>query len=122
MSNALFSLFLCTGAQYTARFHSEKLKRHIHKLNLGVGIKWFNMRLAPDEESKALTGYGHNAVTPVGMAHPIPIVLSHKILELDPPFFWMGGGEVDLKLGLSAPQFVAAYSPLVVDCTYNDGE
>lgn len=31
-----------------------------------------------------------------------------------------GGGEVDLKLGMSAREFVEAYSPMVVDCTYDD--
>ncbi len=30
-----------------------------------------------------------------------------------------GGGEVDLKLGLSAAEFVKAYSPFVADCTYD---
>lgn len=47
-----------------------------------------------------LTGFSHNAVTPVGMLERLPIVLSHRIAALQPALFWMGGGEVDLKLGL----------------------
>jgi hypothetical protein len=35
-----------------------------------------------------------------------------------------GGGEVDLKLGLLASDFIKAYDPFVADCTYDavDGE
>lgn len=40
-----------------------------------------------------------------------------------PPDVSPGGGEVDLKLGMSAAEFVKAYQgqPLMVaDCTYDD--
>jgi hypothetical protein len=36
-----------------------------------------------------------------------------------------GGGEVDVKLGMAASDFVAAYGGqpvMVVDCTYDDDE
>ena len=33
--------------------------------------------------------------------------------------FMQGGGEVDLKLGLSVAEFTRAYSPFVIDCTYD---
>eukprot|EP00884_Botryococcus_braunii_P021996 jgi/Botrbrau1/8480/Bobra.0237s0096.1 len=116
------SKYYCVIVQYTARFHSEKLKRHIHKLNEGIGIRFFNMRLAPDDVAQQLTGYGHNAVVPVGLKTPIPIVISDRITALDPPVFWMGGGEVDLKLMVGTSEFVLAYAPMVVDCTYNGDE
>lgn len=32
----------------------------------------------------------------------LPIILSSKITQLDPEFFWMGAGEVDLKVGSAA--------------------
>ncbi|KIY99532.1 hypothetical protein MNEG_8428 [Monoraphidium neglectum] len=110
--------------QYKARFNNEKLCAHLHKLNGGkVGKKWFNMRLAPEEVSDSLSGFGHNGVSPVGLATPLPIIISHRITQLVPDFFFMGGGEVDLKLGLSAADFVKAYGQqpvMVVDCTYDD--
>jgi hypothetical protein len=60
----------------------------------------------------------HNAVSPVGLKDTtLPIVLSHKIAELQPDFFWLGGGEVDLKLGFRAADFIQAYKPFVIDCT-----
>ena len=101
---------------------SEKLRRHMVDAAAGAApAKAFNMRLAVDADSAALTGYEHNAVTPVGLATAsLPIVLSHRIAAL--PAFWMGGGEVDLKLAVSTREFVAAYSPIVADVTTGGGE
>ncbi len=58
------------------------------------------------------------AVSPIGMAAQLPIIMSHKITELDPDFFFVGGGEVDLKLGFTAKEFVAKYKPYVTDITF----
>ena len=71
-------------------------------------------RSAPDLGCR----FKHNAVSPVGLKDTtVPIVLSHKVAELQPDFFWLGGGEVDLKLGFRASDFVDAYKPFIVDCT-----
>lgn len=35
-------------------------------------------------------------------------------------FFWLGAGEVDLKVGLYVKDFVRAYGAHVVDCTYDE--
>lgn len=101
------------------RTHAEKLKNFLHKLNDGaVSKKGFNMRLAPQEDSDRLSGFEHNAVSPIGFHTPIPIILSHKIASLQPGFFFIGAGEVDLKLCLRVDEFIENYKPYVVDCTY----
>lgn len=69
--------------------------------------------------SDQLSGYLHNAVTPVGLATPLPIIMSHKIAALKPDFFFLGGGEVDLKVGFKASEFIKQYQPYVVDCTFD---
>jgi prolyl-tRNA editing enzyme YbaK/EbsC (Cys-tRNA(Pro) deacylase) len=61
-------------------------------------------------------------VSPVGIRTRLPIILSHRIAQLRPGTFFLGAGEVDLKLGMSASDFIAAYQPFVVDCTYEEGE
>ncbi|KAK9825072.1 hypothetical protein WJX74_006099 [Apatococcus lobatus] len=102
--------------QYAAKLHTEKLKRCLVKLSEGtLRAKHVNLRLAPEATSGQLTGFGHNAVTPVGMRTPLPIIMSHHIQNLQPGWFWMGGGEVDLKLGLPTAAFISAYQPLVLD-------
>lgn len=115
-------LCFCTAAfvvQYAARLHAEKVRTFLHRSCEGtLGRKHFNMRLAAEAESASLTGFGHNAVTPVGMSTRLPVLLSHHIAELD--YFWMGGGEVDLKLGMKTADFIAAYQPIVLDCTHDE--
>eukprot|EP00878_Enallax_costatus_P018480 GHUV01019455.1.p1 GENE.GHUV01019455.1~~GHUV01019455.1.p1 ORF type:complete len:203 (+),score=45.50 GHUV01019455.1:669-1277(+) len=105
--------------QYTARLNADKLKNHIHRLNGGkIGKQYFNMRLCPEDVSDELSGYEHNAVSPIGIKTPLPIIMSHEIANLKPDFFWIGAGEVDLKVGMSAAEFIEGYKPMVLDCTY----
>jgi hypothetical protein len=54
-----------------------------------IGKQYFNMRLAPGDVSDTLSGFVHNAVTPIGMATPLPIILSHRIPALQPDFFFL---------------------------------
>jgi len=106
--------------QYTRRAHNEKLCRHASKdlCNGKISTKKFNFRLAPEEVSNALSGYSHNAVTPLGMRCPLHIVLSHHIAQLD--HFWLGAGEVDLKWRVPVSQFLEKFKPTVADITYDE--
>lgn len=54
-----------------------------------------------------MTGFEHNAMCPIGLLQKnIPIILDEKITNLTPKFFWAGGGEVALKIGVSVEEFV----------------
>ena len=46
------------------------------------------------------------------------VIVSDRVLGLDPDVFWLGGGEPDLKMGVKADAFVDAVNAFVVDCTY----
>lgn len=128
-STSVHQLILCTAnaslqfpdkddLQYTAKLHGEKVKRFLHKANGKLGVQYFRPRQAHFETSEKLSGYASGCVTPVGLRTPLPIMLSHEIANLQPDFFWMGGGENLLKLGMSVADFVDAYNPVIVDCTY----
>ena len=103
--------------QYAARLDAEKIKHHMHKLHGGKGINNFKMKLVDETLSGVLTGFERNAVSPVGSKTQLPIVVSDKISQLTPDFFWLGAGETDLKLGMSFAAFKAAYKPKIIDCT-----
>jgi len=45
-----------------------------------------------------MTGYEYGSVTPFCLKTQLPIVLSKRINDLNPRFFYMGGGEIDLKI------------------------
>ena len=103
--------------QYAARLDEEKIKHHMHKLHGGKGINNFKMKLVDETVSGKLTGFERNAVSPVGSKTQLPIIVSDRISQLTPDFFWLGAGETDLKLGMSCAAFQAAYQPLIIECT-----
>ncbi|GLJ15524.1 hypothetical protein SUGI_0254970 [Cryptomeria japonica] len=104
--------------QYSARLNAEKVRNFVYSLNNGkIPKKRFNMRLAPEEDAFVLSGYEHNAITPIGMKTDIPVILSDAIVKLKPDYFWLGGGEVDLKLGIRTQEFINFVKPFIVDCS-----
>ncbi|KMS97852.1 hypothetical protein BVRB_5g122820 [Beta vulgaris subsp. vulgaris] len=112
------SKFYVAVVQYTARFNAEMVKNYLYSLNEGkVPKKKFNLRLAPEELSNNLTGFGHNAVTCIGMKTDIPVILDEAIAKLSPDFFWLGGGEVYLKMGIRTSEFIQFVKPFVFSCS-----
>uniref|UniRef100_A0A0E0CPE6 YbaK/aminoacyl-tRNA synthetase-associated domain-containing protein n=1 Tax=Oryza meridionalis TaxID=40149 RepID=A0A0E0CPE6_9ORYZ len=117
-SNPKNSKYYVVVVQYMARLNADSIKNFIYALNeKQIPKKRFNMRLAPEEESLKLTGFVHNAVTCIGMETDIPVIIDEAITKLDKDFFWLGGGEVDLKLGVRTSQFLNAFKPFVVKCS-----
>jgi prolyl-tRNA editing enzyme YbaK/EbsC (Cys-tRNA(Pro) deacylase) len=107
--------------QYTAKLHSDKLRAFVQKAHdQKLTKRQINMRLCPEDVSNELTGFEHNGVSPIAIKTRLPIILSHKIAALQPDVFWLGAGEVDLKIGMSAADFIKCYEPHVVDCTYDE--
>lgn len=45
----------------------------------------------------------------------MPMLLTERVAELRPAYFWMGGGEVELKLGMSVQEFLKVTHAHVVD-------
>lgn len=112
------SKYYVVVVQYTARFNAETVKNFLYSLNDGkIAKKKFNLRLAPEETSIKLTGYEHNAVTCIGMKTDIPVILDEAIVKLNPNYFWLGGGEVDLKLGIRTSDFINFVKPFIVSCS-----
>jgi Uncharacterized conserved protein len=109
--------------QYEARLNAEKVMKFMKdyqnsKSSHKLSRKFFHFRLAEENVAKELTGYGYNAITPFLMKNNIVVLLSDSILQLNPQYFWMGGGEVDLKLGMSVEEFISVVNPLVCDTNY----
>lgn len=110
----LLSRHLLVVVPYARRFSPSKLHQAIYDAGKGsISKKRINCRLS--ESAEALTGYTHGGVTPVGSLQPLPVVLSHHIAALD--LFYLGAGDVDLKLSLPVADFRAVYHPVVLDVT-----
>eukprot|EP00002_Diphylleia_rotans_P023315 TRINITY_DN4584_c0_g1_i3.p1 TRINITY_DN4584_c0_g1~~TRINITY_DN4584_c0_g1_i3.p1 ORF type:complete len:200 (-),score=31.58 TRINITY_DN4584_c0_g1_i3:631-1230(-) len=92
-SDPLNSRYYCIVLQYTSKLNSYKVMQYVRTLKEGtVSKQYYNFRLAPEEISCQLTGYDHNAVTPLGMKTKIPVILSESITKLQPGYFFLGGG------------------------------
>jgi len=106
--------------QYVAKLHKEKLMEVVRSIEATRGLptlgrKQYNMRLLEGEACAHLTGFGHNAVTPLGLA--MPVVLSDRITELPSGVFWLGGGHVVLKLRISVDEARSVLKATVADVT-----
>lgn len=89
----------------------------VRALAVALKVTNYDFRIADAADNDRITGYRHNSVTPFGMlssgCDEVPIVLAAPIVALK--FFWMGGGHVNLKLGMAVSDFCKALHPIVAD-------
>jgi len=115
------SQYYLVVVQYVESINTTKLASELRGLrppgNERFDSKYFSdLRLAPEEVSEKLTGYGHNGVSPFGMLDKsIPVIVCKSISNVKPKFIWMGGGHKDLKLGMAVSEFVCALGAIVLD-------
>lgn len=105
--------YVAVVVQYEAKIDDGALADKIHALALKAGTerlprKRFKFQLAAEDVSDRLTGFIHNAVTPFGMKAPIPVIVCQRVLDVKPPFIYLGGGAVDMKLGISLSDLVSS--------------
>jgi len=106
--------YVCVVLQYAgAKLQKEKLTDAIRRMEgaNAVGKKQYSLRMVSQETSDELSGFEHNAVTVVGMATPVPVLLSNPIKNLPEGKVWLGGGEVDLKLRVDVAELVTKFMP-----------
>ena len=73
----------------------------------------FEFKVAKDASGAMITGFGHNAVSPLGLATPVQIVVDRSIKG----YFFMGGGHADLKVGCEVGEFVRGVKAKVLDAS-----
>jgi prolyl-tRNA editing enzyme YbaK/EbsC (Cys-tRNA(Pro) deacylase) len=105
--------------QYAQRFNVDKTKAWFVDANAGELPKSrIKPRLASAADSERLTGYHHGGVTPIAVATPeLPILLSHRVVQLSPPILFLGAQDVDLKVCVRVQDFVACFKPAIADVT-----
>jgi prolyl-tRNA editing enzyme YbaK/EbsC (Cys-tRNA(Pro) deacylase) len=98
--------FLLVVVQYEATLDVKKLANSLRKLRPvkeRLDESQFDFRVASSEDNDRITGFSHNSVTPFGLKDTVLIVLPLEIISYG--YFWMGGGHVHLKLGMSVSDF-----------------
>lgn len=56
------------------------------------------------------------------MHKELPIVLADDITKLPGDYCWIGGGEIDVKLGFNVTEFVQKMKPMISDIYKREGE
>lgn len=125
-TDAHLSKYYCVIVQYATKLNTDRIRKFLQKMNAGaVSSKCFNPRLCPEDVSDSITGYQKGAVCPLAMATDIPVIVSDKILALDPPIVILGGGHVDLKVEISVKHLLKLLQtrgegellpPFIVEC------
>lgn len=112
------SRYYCVIVQYCARIQAEKLRDFIYRLRpeeKRIPKNKFILRLADESASQALTGFVHNAISPLGMLTPIPVIICTGAASVRPSFLWLGGGAVDVKLCVPVSDLIRCSGALVAD-------
>ena len=82
-----------------------------------VASKGFHYRLADEADALNLSGYAYNAITPffmTGGGERLPIILSEDIAQMNPAYFWFSGGRIQIKMGVSVPDFLKHFKERVI--------
>ena len=107
--------------QYCAALSSDKMAKaardfqHSRDPARKAPRSAFNFRVCDEPLSDKLSGYGHNGVTPVFCAAPMPVFLAEAVVKLGHGWLWLGGGDTDIKLRIAIDELIAkAEAPVVV--------
>ena len=106
--------YVCVVLQYAgAKLNKEKLHDAVRRMDgkNALGKKQYSLRMVSQETSDSLSGFEHNAVTPLGMVTSVPVLLSDKIKTLPEGKVWLGGGHVDVKMRVDVKELVEKFAP-----------
>lgn len=97
------SRYIAVVLQYITKLDVPTLEKYLRS-SAGAPADT-RLVLAPD--GARVTGFAHNAVSVLGSATPMPVVLAKPVAQLrDPAYVWLGGGEPDVKLRLFIKQLL----------------
>ncbi len=90
-------------------------RKHNPDSSKHVGKKYFKFRLADEADAFELSGYKYNSITPFFMtSNTLRIIIGETIVNLSPRYFWLGGGRVELKMGVSVDEFLQFFGDRVI--------
>ena len=103
--------------QYVAKINTDKLISTISKLNRASGVKNGEgkekkkptIKIADEMMNDELTGFKHNAVSPLGLRRPekIQVLVSEACVGVNGGYLYLGAGCEHTKLGISVEDLIA---------------
>merc|ERR1719499_876430 len=112
-NDGLNSKYYLVMVPYTEKMKQQKLNKFAKSLGKKSN-KYYKFTFASLEETRVMTGFEYNTVSPFGIGN-IPIILSHHIKEQEQ--IWIGSGSLDVKLRIDTAEFLQKWTPFVADIT-----
>ena len=109
--------------QYVSEFNAEKLAKLLRsyiaeKYDIKLTKKQIHFRVAKKEVAYEMTGFSFNSIGPYLMkSEDLLIIFPSKLYEIYPQYFYLGGGELEIKVGVSIDDFMRLFGKqtLVID-------
>ena len=119
----IYKRYYLTVVQYVSEFNAEKLAKLLRNYinenyNVKVSKKQIHFRVAPKEVAYDMTGFSFNSIGPYLMkSEDLLIIFPSKLYEIYPQYFYLGGGELELKVGVNIDDFMRLFGKqtLVID-------
>jgi hypothetical protein len=112
IQHELYQRYYLTIVQYVNEFNAEKIAKNLKtylntKYNLKLANKHFHFRLAKNEVAFEMTGFTFNAIGPFLMkCSDLKILFPMNLYNIYPQYFYVGGGEYELKVGITVDDFM----------------
>jgi len=112
-NDPLNSKYYLVMVPYTEKMKQQKLNKFVKSLGKKSN-KYYKFTFASLEETRLLTGFEYNTVSPIGIGN-IPIISSHHIKGEEQ--IWIGSGSLRATLRIHAAEFIQKWTPFVADIT-----
>ena len=119
----IYQRYYLTIVQYVSEFNAEKIARLLRsyildKYDIKVSKRQIHFRVAPKNVAYDMTGFSFNSIGPYLMkSKDLLIIFPSKLYDIYPQYFFLGGGELELKVGVNIDDFMKLFGKqtLVID-------
>ena len=119
----IYKQYYLTIVQYVTKFNAEKMARLLRnyiseKYNVKISKKQIHFREAEKDVAYDMTGFTFNSIGPYLMkSKDLLIIFPSKLYSIYPQYFYLGGGELELKVGMCIDDFMRLYGKqtIVID-------
>ena len=119
----IYQRYYLTIVQYVSEFNAEKIAKLLRsyiaeQYNIKLTKKQVHFRVAKKEVAYEMTGFSFNSIGPYLMkSEDLLIIFPSQLYDIYPQYFYLGGGELELKVGVCIDDFMRLFGKqtLVID-------
>lgn len=111
----IYKKYYLTVVQYVSEFNAEKIAKLLRnyigeKYGIKLNKKKVHFRVAPKEVAYDMTGFNFNSIGPyLWKSNDMMIIFPSSLYNIYPQYFFLGGGELELKVGVCVDDFMRLF-------------